>query len=784
MDQPRSDVRPTPRTLLRAAVGIALTCTCCVVGKAHAQTGGISPSSWTRLATPTSTGDQRIEAFLPHSVNPDIVLVGTERMGIFRTTDGGVSWVQTTSSAEMANLHVLRLVAHPVEPDTVYALVGSHTTWRQAPLRLLRSTVAGASWIDQGAVPIVACWPSTCGPYYKPSLDVGMDGTLYASLPNASQGYGEYEAEPVRSHDNGRTWEPLATHTWGPLAVSRTTPGLLLQGGPDGTRRSSDWGATWSQPTTVPCVLEPTAPGLDTCEIRSVAFAPGSTALAYSVRHRVDCVEVVSNQGCVRNEREVTVLRSLDGGISWHERSRASCLANTSSPHWSEYRSWSQLPQPEWAAGEELRVSPFSVDTVTVLGSTGALCFFSQDGGLSGSEQPGRSPIHFGPGPTGSPRIFRTFGDAAGPWKTERRVLQATSATTPTSGWTTLSSLIEGDEEWSCFVRLNDGTLFVGGERGAFAQRTAQVGWERVDDAVSSCWFSYATQSIYFQLTTKTTRRWSISGLTTIDATDQTFLTGSHSGGLDVIVAAADTEVRRGAIVDGQVLNWECVLFACPSALHFGAAAVSARSPNRWLILSTGGPIPPVVYENELGTAPPAQMRAAWSGFHIDSAAAGRFRPRVRFDTPQSLFDPEARYAFVSNVNTARAVPLLQGEQGTYVGYEIATGLDPVDLVRHPSLPTEAGYIATHSGVYASEVRFGEFQSWNRVSDFRTAVSELVFSGDTLYASTDGKGIWYATPVVSATQLVSHNVSYGVAGSPETIVVTTTLAPTSAYIRL
>ncbi len=82
----------------------------------------------------------------------DVVYVGTENGGIFRSDDGGLNWTGDISSSSMPGRTVTRLRTSPDDTDIVYATVANFGS-----SHLFRSTDGGFNWsdIDAGALPDV-----------------------------------------------------------------------------------------------------------------------------------------------------------------------------------------------------------------------------------------------------------------------------------------------------------------------------------------------------------------------------------------------------------------------------------------------------------------------------------------------------------------------------------------------------------------------------------------------------------------------------------------------------
>jgi hypothetical protein len=105
---------------------------------------GIDPSSWTWLG-PGNIGG-RVRAIVVHPAETATWLAGSVSGGIWKTTDSGGTW--TPVSDFMANLAVSTMVMQPGTPDTIYAGTGEGF-YNADGIRgagIFKSTNGGTSW--------------------------------------------------------------------------------------------------------------------------------------------------------------------------------------------------------------------------------------------------------------------------------------------------------------------------------------------------------------------------------------------------------------------------------------------------------------------------------------------------------------------------------------------------------------------------------------------------------------------------------------------------------------
>lgn len=82
--------------------------------------------------------------YLTHHLAPD------SEGEIYKTIDGGNSWIEIEGSDFPDDMHLVKLLTHPTNPDIVYALTGK-TRWGCSEANLYKSTNGGVNWIEIGS---------------------------------------------------------------------------------------------------------------------------------------------------------------------------------------------------------------------------------------------------------------------------------------------------------------------------------------------------------------------------------------------------------------------------------------------------------------------------------------------------------------------------------------------------------------------------------------------------------------------------------------------------------
>ena len=187
--------------------------------------------------------------------NPQVILAGTRFSEIFRSTDGGASWTPQTLGGAGLTLETTAFARDPGNPQRVYAA---------SSRGLLLSLNGGESWGFFGNAGIS---------FFSIAVDPTAPSTLYAG--NVT-GFGV-----GKSTDGGATWSEangnLPQNTVGSIslfpailavAVDPSGAAVYLTTQGNGTFKSIDGGASWN----------PVNDGLNELDLHSLAFLPGSPA--------------------------------------------------------------------------------------------------------------------------------------------------------------------------------------------------------------------------------------------------------------------------------------------------------------------------------------------------------------------------------------------------------------------------------------------------------------------------------------------------------------------------
>lgn len=170
-------------------------------------------------------------------------------LGVFRSTDGGLSWTQLTNG--LPNQAATDLAMDPSNPNILYAAIGR--IFGAAENGIYKSTDGGNSWTKLGGG-----LPTSGVGRISIAIAPSNPSRLYTLITRAadSRGGGASTLGAYRSDDGGATWTSLpigniqATYGWylSVVAVHPTNPDIVLMGGVD-LVRSTDAGRNWSYVT-------------------------------------------------------------------------------------------------------------------------------------------------------------------------------------------------------------------------------------------------------------------------------------------------------------------------------------------------------------------------------------------------------------------------------------------------------------------------------------------------------------------------------------------------------
>ena len=247
----------------------------------------------------------RVTAIEAVAGDPDTVWVGAASGGVWKSTDGALTWTPVFDDQPVSSIGALAI--DPRDPDIVWVGTGEGNPRNSVSIGdgVYRTTDGGSTWRRMGL--------SETGHIHRLRLDPEAPGTVWAAALGSPWIDSEHRGV-YRTRDDGATWERVlhVDSMTGAADLDRATDGTLLaalwqhrrrpwtftSGGPgSGLYRSTDGGTSWRR-------LSP-AEGLPEGELGriGVAFAPSDPRIAYAL---------VEHAG-----PDHLLLRSNDGGATW-----------------------------------------------------------------------------------------------------------------------------------------------------------------------------------------------------------------------------------------------------------------------------------------------------------------------------------------------------------------------------------------------------------------------------------------------------------------------------------
>jgi photosystem II stability/assembly factor-like uncharacterized protein len=241
-----------------------------------------------------------IQALAVSPADPNIVLVGSVAGGIWRSTNGGTTFVPV--SDDQVDLEVGSIAFAPSNPQIAYAGMGGTTYGSFLGTGVLKSSDAGQTWkrISNNTLPN----PGTTSKILVDPTDSNRVYLAQYSGPVFSSGF-------WLSTDGGVSWRStlpgltvdLALHPSNPQTLFLSMSRVDQSGNPKpGLYRSTDRGETWMFIFTGPFDTE-SYPNF------KIGMAPGNPAAMYLLGH-----------GAIAGSDARRVFASSDGGNSWTDR--------------------------------------------------------------------------------------------------------------------------------------------------------------------------------------------------------------------------------------------------------------------------------------------------------------------------------------------------------------------------------------------------------------------------------------------------------------------------------
>jgi photosystem II stability/assembly factor-like uncharacterized protein len=347
--------------------------------------GGVKRlASWVALG-PGNTGG-RTRALVVDPTNPDVMLAGGVGGGVWRTADGGASWLSVTDL--LPNQSISTIAMAPSDPNVVYAGTGEGFLYEIMirGLGIYRSFDRGLTWEHLR---------STIEDVPEGAFEWVND--IVVSPTDPHRVYAATRTGVWRSEDAGETWSVVLANPKYVSAISEsrsctvgatelairtdTVPDSVFAafGSRDrgGLYRSADAGETWEE-------ITPTTPRQGRM---SIAISPSNNNVIY--------VSMAQNRSGTYGKLE-NIFRSNDGGGTWSARVD---MASSLGPWLLSFSAGALgcMDYPIYHMGEYAHTIAVDPTDFDVLWLGCVYLYRSDDGGQ-----------HFGyaDGPLGGPRAF------------------------------------------------------------------------------------------------------------------------------------------------------------------------------------------------------------------------------------------------------------------------------------------------------------------------------------------------------------------------------------------
>lgn len=185
----------------------------------------------------------QVTAIAVDPVNPSTLYVGVNydgsagRAGLYRSTDGGLTWTQLFSCGEAyVECWITSILIDPSNPDVIYFVMSDSTSYSiypSAPVGVYKSTDGGLTWQlkNNGFNPIYQAGGMV--------MDPNNPSVLYVSIETQN-----YQVEHYKSTDGGETWV-LTDFPVGVLAINPYDSNVMY-GGAWELYKSVDGGESWT----------------------------------------------------------------------------------------------------------------------------------------------------------------------------------------------------------------------------------------------------------------------------------------------------------------------------------------------------------------------------------------------------------------------------------------------------------------------------------------------------------------------------------------------------------
>ncbi|MBE0569998.1 MAG: T9SS type A sorting domain-containing protein [Ignavibacteriaceae bacterium] len=258
----------------------------------------------------------RVRGLDVHPTDPNIVYAGAAAGGIWKTTNGGTTW--TDKSSSLTRLTFGAIAIDPNNTNTIYAGTGEtiwfYNTTTYEGNGLYKSTDGGDNWTQ------ITNGFGIQTQFSDIEVNPGNSNVLLASLGSGNWNLSVPTNQGIwRSSDAGATWTrtlnvqnafDVAFHPSNSLLAYAASGNKVSAGG---FYRSTDGGATWIQSNTG-------LPAATSIGRMQFELSPSSPLIIYAL--------IYSNVA-LPGGRATAAFRSTDGGVNWSQISSGVLISGT-----------------------------------------------------------------------------------------------------------------------------------------------------------------------------------------------------------------------------------------------------------------------------------------------------------------------------------------------------------------------------------------------------------------------------------------------------------------------
>jgi len=288
---------------------------------------------------------------------PSVIFAGTRGKGMFKTTDGGMSWIgiSSTSDPRLGSAEVFDITIDPSKPNTVYAALTA--------LGIVRSTDAGTTWRT-----------------LTEEFSAQGSRTTHLLLGKTAGRliYGTDAGSIVKSINGGDSWSPSRNGLQFDRILSLESypdnPDLVFAGTETGIIQSTDFGTTWS----------PAGSGLPRVATLLTISPKGPTPIMYAYGNGAG-LRASSDKGLSWYAAD-TELGGATVDVMTTDKTGEQLLAGAGGTCLSFFQSLSGgwIPSGEGIAGGEITsLSPYPDQPGSFFATTPAGVFQTTNGGLA-----------------------------------------------------------------------------------------------------------------------------------------------------------------------------------------------------------------------------------------------------------------------------------------------------------------------------------------------------------------------------------------------------------------